>query len=158
MNTRAFRIVKAQQTDRAFDGEGARLYSGRWNSAGTPMVYTAASRALAALEMLVHFSSPLLKLHYVIIEVQFDSRWVQTIPMNDLPRVWRNNQPVLLTKQIGDQWVKEKISAVLAVPSAIIPEEFNYLLNPQHPDCTKIKISKPRDFSFDTRLVKHVRK
>lgn len=154
MKAFAYRIVKAQRAYHAFDGEGARLAGGRWNSEGTPIVYAACSRALAGLEMLVHLQSALLKMSYVVIETQFDSKRVQRICIEDLPTDWRNDQPILANKLIGDQWVKEAASAVLAVPSAIVPEELNYLINPRHPDFKKIKIGEPENFSFDARLIK----
>lgn len=154
MNTRSYRIVKAKRAAGAFDGEGARLAGGRWNSEGTAVVYTAGSRALAGLEMLVHLPSALLKLNYVTIETQFDSKLARRVALAELPGAWRNDQPILATKLIGDKWVREATSAVLIVPSVIVPEEFNYLLNPGHPDFKKIKIGEPEDFSFDARLIK----
>ena len=152
MNTKAFRIIKKTQLPHAFDGEGARLYGGRWNSKGRPTVYCADSRALAALEVMVHLSSSLFQLDFLIIELEFDSKLVEKIRRDDLPRAWRGAQPTLVTQQIGNQWLKTGSSLALDVPSSIIPEESNYLLNPQHPDFLSICIGKPQPFCFDLRL------
>ena len=152
MNITAFRIVKRIQVAHAFNGEGARLYGGRGNAEGIPIIYCAGSRALAGLEVLVHLPSPLLQLDFMIIETQFDSRFVQQISIADLPPGWQNDQPVLATKNMGNQWAKEGNSLVLAVPSTIIPEEPNYLINPEHPDFKAIQVGQPQEFSFDQRL------
>jgi RES domain-containing protein len=147
---KAWRIVKWKHSGSAFDGEGARLYGGRWNSAGTRMVYTSASRSLAALETLVHLNPPVL-FDFVIIPVAFERRWVETL--KDLPPNWREEPPVRSGQVTGDVWVREKRSLVLEVPSAVMPGEFNFLLNPTHPDFRKLVIGEPEPFTFDRRLL-----
>ncbi len=146
----AWRIVKWKHAGSAFDGEGARLFGGRWNSVGTRMVYTSASRSLAALETLVHLNPPVF-FTFVIIPVSFDRRWVETLPK--LPPHWSDEPPGRAGQAAGDAWVRELRSAVLEVPSAVMPGEFNFLLNPGHPDFRKLKIGESRDFSFDRRLL-----
>lgn len=146
----AWRIVKALHAATAFNGEGARLYGGRWNSTGTSVVYTSGSKALAALETLVHLNPPVI-FQYVAIPIEIDDAFVEKATA--LPADWTEEPPPPATKEIGDLWAKEARSAVLALPSVIIPGEPNYLLNPAHPDFKKITIGKPEPFSFDPRLL-----
>jgi len=146
----AWRIVKEKHAATAFNGEGARLYGGRWNSAGARVVYTSGSKALAALESLVHLNPPVI-FNYVAIPVEFDDALVEKVA--SLPADWTEEPPPPSTKDIGDLWVKEARSAVLELPSVIIPSEPNYLLNPTHPDFKKIIIGKPGLFAFDPRLL-----
>lgn len=149
---RAWRIVKEKHASSAFDGEGARLFGGRWNPRGTPMVYTSGTVSLAALETLVHMVPPV-EFKFSVISVEFEDQWVETWPPADLPAEWTVEPPPPATQNIGGLWALQARSAVLAVPSAIIPGELNYLLNPAHPDFKKIRIGKPTAFSFDSRLI-----
>lgn len=149
---RAWRIVKAKHAPTAFDGEGARLYGGRWNSRGIRVVYVSSSLSLASLESLVHLTPPM-SFKYVAIPVEFEDSLVEKIPLATLPTEWRDEPPPPSTKTIGDIWVSQAHSAVLELPSAIIPDEINFLLNPLHPDFRKIGIGKPEAFSFDPRLL-----
>jgi RES domain-containing protein len=146
----ASRIVKARHAATAFDGEGAWLYGGRWNSRGTRVVYTSATLSLAALENLVHLNPPV-PLKYVAFSIKFDGRLVEKL--TTLPEEWQEEPPPASTQFIGDLWVKQARSAVLELPSVIIPDEANYLLNPAHPDFRKIVIGIPKPFSFDPRLL-----
>jgi len=149
MKRKAWRIVRDKRSATAFDGEGAARVGGRWNLPGTPVVYTSEHRSLAALETLIHLN-PLIPFSYVIFEVSFDENWVETVPP---PRKsWRTYPPGSVTQSIGSRWVKENRSAILRVPSVVIPEEFNLLLNPRPPDFRKIVISAPAPFRFDPRL------
>ncbi len=146
----AWRIVKEKHAATAFNGEGARLYGGRWNSAGTSVVYASGSKALATLESLVHLNPPVF-FKYVVVPVEFDEALVEEAAT--LPANWRDQPAPASTKAIGDLWVKQTRSAVLELPSVIIPGEANFLLNPAHPDFKKIAIGKPEPFSFDSRLL-----
>ncbi len=150
MRARAWRIVKEKQVASAFNGEGARLYGGRWNSAGTSVVYASGTKALAALESLVHLNPPVI-FKYVAIPIEFDESLVEKATV--LPTDWTDEPPPPSTKNIGDRWVKEARSAVLELPSVIIPGEPNFVLNPAHPDFRKITVGKPEFFSFDPRLL-----
>lgn len=152
MKRRAWRIVKARHAATAFDGEGARLFGGRWNSPGTRVVYTSGSKALATLESLVHLNPPVV-FAYVVIAVEFDEALVEPVASVRLPAEWAGEPPPPSAQAVGDAWVKEARSAVLELPSAIIQTECNYLLNPAHPDFKKIAIRKPEPFSFDPRLL-----
>ena len=147
----AWRIVKAKHATTAFSGEGAARAGGRWNSRGVPMVYTSATISLAALETLVHLNPPP-HFKYAVIRIKFEEALVQSVPAAALPRDWQVEPPPRSSKAVGDNWVREGNTAVLAVPSAIISSEINYLLNPAHADFKKISLSKPLPFAFDPRL------
>jgi RES domain-containing protein len=148
----AWRIVKRKYAKTAFSGEGAKQFGGRWNHPGVAIVYTAGSQSLAALEMLVHLDSAIALEGYVFFEVTIDESLVKKIEKSRLPRSWRADPPPDENQQIGDEWVRDGSSAVLEVPSVVIPDEPNYLLNPQHADFPKLKIGKPAPFQFDRRL------
>lgn len=150
----AVRIVKATHVASAFDGEGARVEGGRWNSPGTPVVYTSQSAALAALEMLVHLGRGSILAAYVLIPCRFDDALVSCLDRSRLPKHWRSYPAPPELQMIGDEWVKSGTSAVLEVPSAVIETDSNYLLNPRHTDFHAIRAMDPQPFAFDLRLLK----
>jgi len=153
MKITAWRIVKAKHKTRAFDGEGARIAGGRWNKIGIPMIYTADSLALAALETVVHLpKQELLKKIFTRIPVEFDARLVIMLNPADIPKDWDSFPPSESTQNIGGEWALKKRSVVLKVPSTVIREEFNYLINPEHPDFKKLSIGSPIKFVFDARI------
>jgi RES domain-containing protein len=147
----AWRIVRSKRASSAFTGEGAAKMGGRWNSRGIPVVYASASRALAVLETLVHLNPPM-PFEYKIFRIEFAGEQVEHITPK-LPSDWKESPPPDSTRRLGDAWVREARSAILAVPSIIIPDETNYLLNPAHPDFRKVRIGKGVNFAFDARLV-----
>ncbi|MCC6192861.1 MAG: RES domain-containing protein [Burkholderiales bacterium] len=148
-----WRITTAAYARSAFSGEGARLYGGRWNLKGVPMVYTAASQSLAMLEMLVQ-DQPL-RARYVMIEVRIPGGMpIDRLRADDLPSEWREVGARAKLQAIGAEWASKRRTAVLAVPSAIVPAESNYLLNPLHPDFKRIKLGKPATVKTDLRLIK----
>ena len=130
MTVTAWRIAKQRHAKTAFTGEGARLFGGRWNSPGTAVIYTAQSQSLAALEMLVHLESSNLLPNYIMIEVGIDDTLIVSIELSQLPKNWRADPPPAKVRAIGDAWVADRTSAVLRVPSALVPDEHNFLLNP----------------------------
>ena len=148
----AWRIVKQKHAATAFSGDGAAKTGGRWNSRGVPVVYASSTKSLAALETLVHLNPPV-PFKYVGFRLQFDAALIERVPLNRLPADWRVEPPPPSTKAIGDAWARGVRSAVLALPSVIIPGESNYLLNPAHPAFKKISIGKPERFAFDPRLL-----
>ena len=148
----AWRILKAKHAASAFTGKGAADNGGRWNSRGVPVVYCSQSKALAALEILVHLNPPV-RFKFVAIRVAFDASIVAWFPPRNLPHNWRSEPPPPGTQKVGDLWIKSAQTAVLALPSAIIPGEFNFLLNPTHPDFAKVVRGKPETFIFDPRLL-----
>ena len=152
MTATAWRIAKQKHAKLAFTGEGARLFGGRWNNPGTSIVYTAQSQALAVLEMLVHLDSPELPGKYVLLEVGIDDSLIEHIDPSRLPKNWRAYPSPARARAIGDEWIVKATSAVLGVPSAIVPTENNFLLNPRHKDFPRLRIGKPMPFRFDSRL------
>lgn len=150
----AWRITKQKHAKTAFSGEGARLYGGRWNSAGRPVIYTAESRALALAEILVHLESAQTLSRYVVFQVEIHESCIADLDVDSLPKNWRRVPALKRLQAIGDDWLASGKSAVLRVPSAIVLGEFNYLLNPLHPDFAKLQIHGPEKFSIDRRLAK----
>lgn len=148
----AWRITKRKHARNAFTGEGAREFGGRWNNPGTAIVYTAQSQSLAALEMMVHLDSSELLGKYVLIGVEFDQSLIRPVERSAMPRRWRSDPLPPEVRSIGDDWVLAGSSAVLQVPSALVPGEDNFLLNPEHRDFTQLRFGKPLTFRFDPRL------
>lgn len=150
----AWRIVKERHAGTAFDGEGARLYGGRWNSPGVAAVYVSESRALATLEVLagLQTNSPLPG--YVLIPAEFDDSLVVAIELEEVPADWRQNPPAPSTQRLGNDWIAQGESAVLRVPSVLVPKESNYVLNPRHPDFSAVMVGEPEPLSMDLRLLR----
>ena len=118
------------------------------------MVYLGGSRALTALELLVHLTTPATRAKpYRLIEVQVPSKSVSHYPPKALPKDWKVSPPPHSLTSFGDDWLRTCGKLALAVPSVLIPEENNILLNPLHPDFSKIKILPSQPFSFDPRLI-----
>lgn len=147
----AWRITRARKSADAFSGDGARLFGGRWNSPGIPMVYTAGSRSLAILEVLAHLTKSALLNHYVLYRLECDDSLVQIL--SDLPAGWNLEPPTPASQSVGDAWIESGTHPVLSVPSAIVPEERNYLLNPAHPEFSRIVIARPATYRIDPRLL-----
>jgi len=147
----AWRITRARKQADAFSGEGARLFGGRWNSPGIRLIYTAGSRSLAILEVLAHLAKSAPLNNYVLYRVECDDSLVQIL--RDLPLGWNSEPPTPASQSVGDAWVRSATHPVLSVPSAIVPEERNYLLNPAHPDFRRIVIERPAAYRIDPRLL-----
>lgn len=150
-----FRIEREKYLNTTLTGIGASMSDGyRWNSLNTRMVYTAETRALATLEVSVHLdlSEDLPDdRFYVEIEIP-DAITIQEVKLEDLPDDWNSKPPTLTTQAIGDDFVNYNEAAILKVPSSIVPQEFNYLINPSHPDSSKIKVLNTSKMMFDSRL------
>ncbi len=147
---RVFRICRADRAE--FDGEGARMAGGRWNAPGLPVVYTAGSESLAILELLVHVTEQQIPIHHVCIAAEFPDSVIEALPDAALPAAWRMNSEA--TARIGTRWLRAERSAVLRVPSVIVPREWNFLINPGHPEFAKVTVGKPLPIEFDPRLWK----
>jgi RES domain-containing protein len=148
-----WRITTARFATSAFSGEGARLYGGRWNPKGFALIYTAESRALALLEMMVQ-DAPL-RARYVLIPAHLpEAVSVTSVELADLATDWRRLDRRYALQRIGRDWLKGGRSAVLAVPSAVVPAEHNYLLNPAHPDFARITRGEPEALDTDLRLMR----
>jgi len=135
----------------ANDGLGASLYGGRWNEKGTPAIYAAASRALCALEVLANAYE--LAADYAVTPIELpDDLALITLSSGDLPSGWNSAEPVTATAELGTAWAQRLESAVLVVPSAVIPQEQNYVLNPRHAEFSKLRFLRSEPFYFDDRL------
>lgn len=150
----SWRITSVRYGEAAFDGEGARLYGGRWNSRGARMVYTSSSAALAALELLVRTGRDKPLSDYLLFACSFDDSLVEDIDRTELPSDWKDAPPPPGLHAFGDVWLASGSTAVLRVPSAIIDTENNYLINPEHADFAKVEIHEPIPFSLDLRLLR----
>jgi RES domain-containing protein len=148
----AVRICRDIHANTALNGEGAKRFGGRWNSPGRPVVYLAGSAALAILEIAVHTGPDGLKLPFVVIDVECSSTDAVDLPAHQLPADWPDESTLQQTRQIGDTWLASKRSLLLRVPSAVVPREFNYLLNPLHPRFTEIRVGKPHSIAIDPRI------
>jgi RES domain-containing protein len=150
-----WRISKQKHAQTAFSGEGARRFGGRWNQPGVAMVYCANSLSLAALETFVHMEiEDAANLLVAIPALIPNGLLIETLSVTDLPSNWRNYPAPSELADLGNAWLNANTSAVLQVPSAVIPREANLLLNPNHSDFTRIEIGTPEPFAFDPRLWK----
>ncbi|MBK8281710.1 MAG: RES family NAD+ phosphorylase [Saprospiraceae bacterium] len=155
-----FRIAQAQYA-RDLTGTGARLYGGRWNSEGHRAIYAASYRSLALLEVLVHLD--LNSLQERVYEMAILSLSVQAsksmtkLETKDLPALWMQPENQSLTQKLGDQFLMENLTLLLQVPSAIMPEEYNYIINPMHPLMKEVNISNIRTLNLDQRLIKQTK-
>ena len=150
---RAWRLIKAEHANDAFAGEGARRGGGRWNSKGVHVVYASGSLSLATLEVMVHTHFYSALKYYVCIPIDFDPSLSQSITIEDLPDTWKADPIPQSVKKMGDRWIHNQKSVILKVPSVIIPVEYNFLINPSHPDFKKVVIHSPQKFAFDPRLL-----
>ncbi len=135
-------------------GNGAKMYGGRWNNKGVPVLYTSSTRALAALEILVHISTNNVQpIDFSILSIFLPENSIDEIPFTALKTEIDKNGLNSNFKFIGDNWIKSNSSLLLKVPSIVIPEEYNYLVNPLHKNFNKVKIVENKLFRFDNRLV-----
>jgi len=134
-------------------GTGARIYGGRWNHAGYPVVYSSGSRSLAALEFLVHVPMALapenLSIAEIVIEYEVNR---EALTPKELPSNWRGYAAPEELANLGTKWVKSKSCLLLDVPSSVVDKEVNTLINPLHPDIKYVTLAKVEKFCFDSRL------
>ena len=148
-----FRLNKSKySTD--LSGKGAEKSSGRWNSKGNTLVYTSESRALATTEIAVHTPPGNVPNDYTIVTIAIPDDSILEIEPAKLPPDWKSLPPVHSTQKIGDRFIMQNKFLILKVPSAVIPGDFNFLLNPNHKDIGKVKILGVEPYSFDERLFK----
>lgn len=149
-----WRIARAPH--QALDGEGARLYGGRWNSERIPVVYASESLSLAVLEYLVHIEPSLIPTDLLAAEIELpdDSALGAVVDPAQFPAgEWRTYPSPEWQADLGDMWVEDGTFLWLAVPSAIVPEEHNVLVNPRHPRMADVRVLGTRPFQFDRRLI-----
>ena len=134
-------------------GIGAAIDGARWNSPGTKIIYTTDSRALALAELSVHLTAGLIFDDYVMLTIQIpDDISIEELDPKTLPSNWNQHPYTKLTQKTGNDFILRNTSPVLKTPSAVVPGDFNYLINPAHPDFKKINILETVDFPFDDRL------
>jgi RES domain-containing protein len=136
-------------------GTGAALNGGRWNSEGTYLLYTSSNASLALLETLVHFNGMRLKQEYCRLKLLVPDEHIFEMVPGMLPAEWDVFPPPQKLQSIGDRFINEHKYFAMKVPSAVEPEEWNYLLNPAHPDFKKIKIAERKLLAIDQRLMKY---
>ena len=147
-----YRIVGSHRAATALDGEGAGKMGGRWNPQGVPAAYLTGSRALAALEIMVHFGRDVAQASWSVIEVEVPDELIDSVSLRKLPAGWDDRASTAVSQQFGNRWLREGKSLAILLPSAVIPEERILMLNVRHPDFVKAKASKPQPFLFDRRL------
>lgn len=148
----AWRITKRRYSASAFDGEGARLYGGRWNSAGRAVVYSSETRALGILEILTGLQSTSTIADYVAIPVRFDEGLVVDVALRGLPDGWDAQPPGVASQRVGDDWLEDAGSVVLRVPSVVVPAESNYLINPAHAGFSEVEVGMVEELRLDPRF------
>jgi RES domain-containing protein len=148
-----FRLSK-QAFIKDLSGLGAEKTGGRWNSKGVPVLYTAASRALAVVEVIVHVPVGIIPINYQLATIEVPDSSVLEIDIKDLPKNWATNPFTRHTQDIGNSFVRNNEHLVLQVPSATITGDTNYVINPRHPEFNKVKIKSIEPFMFDVRLFK----
>jgi len=148
-----YRIAQEKFAD-DLSGNGAKIFGGRWNSEGLFALYTSSYRSLALLETLAHTPAKMLDQKvYILITLSLPGNTrIEVIDRNKLSPGWDAPDTRPLTKRLGDEFLKSKSSLLLAVPSVLMPEENNYLVNVLHPDMKKMKVIFKRRISFDKRL------
>jgi len=133
-----WRLCRKEHAAPPFDGEGARLYGGRWNVPETAVAYTAGTLALAALEIVVHMDLDVAPKDLVSIPIEVPAGLrIEEIHTESRPTNWRKTPAPVPLQQLGTEWRQRATSLLLGVPSVIIPEEYNYLVNPIHPDLSQ---------------------
>ena len=149
-----YRLCK-EEYNNDLSGHGAEINSGRWNGKGNAALYTAGSRALAVLEVAVHVPFGILPTNYYMITIEVaDESNMTRMEIRDLPENWNRNPPIRSTQYLGDDFLKENKYLILQVPSATVTGDFNYIINPRHPDFKNVKITMTEPFEFDSRLFK----
>ncbi len=149
---RVYRLTLPRYANTAFSGEGARRVGGRWTPAGRPVVHTSATVSLAVLETLVHTTVNSIPSQRVIAVDVPDALPVDAVDAARLPDDWRRVPPPRVLQDVGRAWLDGGRTAILRAPSAIVPLEFNYLLNPRHADFGLLGIHEPEPFTIDKRL------
>lgn len=146
-----FRLTKEKYKDE-LSGVGAEKYGGRWNNKRKQIIYTGESRALCTAEIAVHTPLGIMPSDYFVQSIRLPSLKMLEIDPKDLDPKWRNFPHEITTKIIGDKFIDKNKYLVMKVPSAIIQDEFNYLINPNHKNFLRVKLIKIEEFKFDKRL------
>jgi len=148
----AWRLVKKKYSDVVLSGEGASQNPGRWNLYGVPVVYACSTPSLAVLEVRVHAAPEAAKIQWALCKIEFPKSFVTQLGPHQLPADWNAHPHTVATQEIGSDWARKISSLVLMVPSVFVPEEFNVLINPLHPEFSKIQVIDNHDYFLDARL------
>lgn len=148
-----YRLSKAKYA-RDLSGKGAMLAGGRWNSRGVPLVYASSSRALCLVEIAVHTPLGIVPADYMIVTIALPEQRILPLEADQLPADWNAIPHADSTQMIGDQFASEGAHLVLQVPSVVVADEYNYLLNPVHPLSKQVRVVSVEPFPLDQRLFK----
>jgi RES domain-containing protein len=153
--TRVYRILRRAYAHKPFDGEGAYRFGGRWSSPGTRLAYAGEHLSLAMIEYFVHIDPEDPPKDLVLVTAEIPDR-VSRVPYSrkKLPAGWRRTPPPPELAQIGDEFARNRRTAILIVPSALAPAESNWLINPRHPEFAKIRVHLPERFQYDPRFLR----
>lgn len=147
-----YRIAKLKHLN-DLSGQGARLYGGRWNKIGYNMLYCSTHLSLCVLEILVHMDYQYITEDYGFLEIEIpNDTKIEVVKPSILKQQWRHNPPLSFTQDYGTNWLNSQSSLSLKVPSAVLPNEFNVLINPNHQNFSKITVAKPSTLDIDSRV------
>jgi len=150
----AYRLSRERYAS-TLSGKGAAIKGARWNSIGVEMIYTASNRSLAMAEVAVHFTLATLPDDYMMVTIFIpDDISLLKLNISDLPADWNDFPHPISTQVIGDKFITDNRFCVLQIPSVVTQGDYNLLINPNHPDFTKIKIITTGRFPFDRRIFK----
>ena len=135
------------------NGTGASLAGGRWNRPGLHVLYTAGSRALATLEVLVHAPVMFVPKSYYLLTIRVPEDSLLSVPLDQQPKEWDGPTPPGLIKDMTEGWIADKRFLMLKVPSSIVAGEYNYLINPAHSRMSEVTITDKQPYRFDVRLL-----
>lgn len=151
---KAWRLSRFDSQQRTFDGKGARLFPGRWNPSGVPVVYASEHLSLAVLEVLVHARVDQVRIAFHAFEITIPGALMEVVSDEQLPRGWDGAAIARATREFGETWARDRRSVALSVPSVIVRQERNVVLNPLHPEFGKLEIARPMRFRFGERLLR----
>lgn len=149
---RVWRLTRRPHARTAFSGEGARQFGGRWNSPGVAVVYTSEHLSLALVEYLVGVDPDTMPDDVVYIEADCPDEAIESLDPASIAGDWRNPSRPHRLQEAGDAWARKQSSLALQVPSAVVPQELNVLINPEHPAMDRVRMADPAPFSLDPRL------
>ncbi|MEM1319132.1 MAG: RES domain-containing protein [Bacteroidota bacterium] len=149
-----YRIAKATYCE-DISGTGAKIYGGKWTPKGMTALYTSETRSLSTLELLVHTDYDLTppKFKLLSIELPLNTEDIKVIALEDLPKNWKNAPPPVELKNLGKQYLIEENNLAIKVPSVIIPEEYNVVINPMHQSFKDVQIKRMTNYEIDIRLI-----
>lgn len=148
----AWRLCREEYAD--LSGIGASLYGGRWNSPSRQVVYTASSLSLAFVEIIPGLRKGVFPTGFVSLHINIEEKASKKeISLEDFPSGWKKGNANQWFIEIGNNWIYEKSTLLLIVPSVIIPEEKNILINPHHPEINLVKITSTKPFTIDPRFI-----